>query len=85
MKALIYDERICQIEEKEFPVAPPLIWVDVPEGTTTRDTYTKGKVVKYVPEPIPESKPDPIIQRINKLEQELAAYKTKVDTLEARK
>jgi len=28
MKALIQENRVCQIEESEFPVAPSLTWVD---------------------------------------------------------
>lgn len=29
MKALIFDGKITQIEGREFPVAPPLVWVDL--------------------------------------------------------
>jgi DNA primase len=50
MKALILGERICQIEKNEFPVAKPLRWVEVPDDTTTQDTFVNGKVIKYVPE-----------------------------------
>lgn len=28
-QALIYGNRICQVENESFPVAEPLFWVDV--------------------------------------------------------
>jgi len=50
--ALIEGERICEFvatAADQFPVAPPLHWVEVPDDTTTQDTYVNGAVVKYVP------------------------------------
>lgn len=85
MKALIYGERICQIEEKEFPVAPTLKWVNVPDGTTTQDTYVKGKVVKYVPEPEEIDIPNPLEERIKTLEQKLTKVEADISTLKVSK
>lgn len=52
MKALIQGTRICDLvdDDKTFEVHADLKWVDVADGTTDRDTYVDGKVVK---------KPDP--------------------------
>lgn len=49
MKALTHGTRICEIADAEFPVHPSLEWVDVPDDTTTKDTYVDGAVVKYTP------------------------------------
>ena len=50
VKALIQNTRICEIvdDDKTFPVHSDLKWVDVPDGTTDKDTYVDSKVVKYV-------------------------------------
>ena len=47
-KALIHGSRICQIVDpgEEFPVAPGLEWHDVPDDTTTEDTWNGSSVVK---------------------------------------
>lgn len=54
--ALIHGTRICEFvaaQEDQFPVAPDLVWVAVPNDTTTRDTYVDGAVVKHVdPKPL---------------------------------
>ena len=48
-KALILlDGRIAEVCETEFPVHPDLVWVDVPDDTTTRDTFVGGVVIKEV-------------------------------------
>ena len=52
MKALVQGTRICELAVTEFPVHESLVWVDVPDDTTTQDTYENGAVVKYV-EPSP--------------------------------
>ena len=39
MKALIHENMVCQIEETEFPVAPPLIWVECGDDVETAWTY----------------------------------------------
>lgn len=84
MKALIHGERICQIEEKEFPVAPPLTWVDVPDDTTTWDTYVKGKVVKYVP--VEELDiPSPLEMRIKALEEKITKVEADISVLKVSK
>ena len=50
-KALVLGNRICDIALDAFPVAPTMIWVDVPDETTTLDTYINGAVVKFQPQP----------------------------------
>lgn len=84
MKALIHGERICQIAEKTFPVAPQLTWVDVPDDTTTWDTYVKGKVVKYVPFEELDI-PNPLEERIKALEQKITKVEADISTLKISK
>jgi hypothetical protein len=75
MKALIDTRfnRICELAEQEFPVAPDLIWVDVPEDTTVNDTYVDGEVVKFSP---PTILPAPtLIEQILNNPDELAKLK----------
>lgn len=45
MKALISpneNNRICQVQTKDFPVASPLFWDDCPNDCTTEWTYADG-------------------------------------------
>jgi len=55
MKALISpneNNRICQVEATDFPVADPLFWADCPDNCTTEWTYNNGTFeppVPYVP------------------------------------
>tara|TARA_R110000765_G_scaffold379276_1_gene470266 strand:- start:21 stop:395 length:375 start_codon:yes stop_codon:yes gene_type:complete len=47
--ALIHNERICEIlpdGSATFPVHEDLVWVTVPDNTTTADTYVDSAVVK---------------------------------------
>ncbi|WP_119169057.1 hypothetical protein [Algihabitans albus] len=54
MKALIEPTgRIAQVSAEPFPVAKPLLWVEVPDDTTTADTWDGEKVVKYTDPPAP--------------------------------
>jgi len=36
------NNRICQVEQIDFPVAPPLEWVICPDNCTTEWTYNNG-------------------------------------------
>jgi len=53
LRALIHTTepgRICEIRESgnEFEVHPNFIWVDVPDGTNTADTYNEdGSITKF--------------------------------------
>ena len=38
-KALVFKNKICQINDQEFPVAQPLYWVDCPDNITTQYMY----------------------------------------------
>lgn len=49
MKALISpleNNRIAEIAEKEFPVAPPLYWIDCDDDCTTEHIYDGKKIIK---------------------------------------
>ena len=50
MKALILNNKIVQIADKEFPVAPSLKWVDCEDDVTTKHGYNKGKFSEPEPE-----------------------------------
>ena len=61
MKALISpneNNRICQVEVTDFPVAEPLFWVDCPADCTARWSYVDGQfsepvVPEYIAPPAP--------------------------------
>ncbi len=42
MKALIYQEKVIQVQETEFEVAPELFWVDCPDDCVPGWTYMNG-------------------------------------------
>lgn len=46
------NDRICQVQETEFPVAPPLEWVACPDECTTEWTYVDGTFEPPVPPPV---------------------------------
>lgn len=50
-RALIHGERVCQIEPvgSEFPVAPPLVWIDCADTTTTNHRYVNGAFIAPAP------------------------------------
>ena len=48
MKALILDTQVCQVEQADFPVAPPLYWVACADDVTTEWTYVDGVFVTPV-------------------------------------
>ena len=52
MKALISpseNNRICQVEAQDFPVAEPLFWVDCPNDCTTEWTYVNEVFIPPAP------------------------------------
>lgn len=58
-KALVLDGTIVQISDEEFPVAPPLTWVDAPDDADTHThIYADGKVML---KPVPQQTPEQII------------------------
>jgi hypothetical protein len=69
--ALVENGRIAQIEAKPFPVAKPLIWVEVPNDTTTMDRYEKDAVVKDVAPSLVAEQPKTKAQRVQAM---LSAY-----------
>lgn len=55
MKALIFENKVVQIEEKEFPVAKPMAWLDAPEGLEVGDIFDGETFTKPVlPQPSEE-------------------------------
>lgn len=73
-KALILqDGRITEVADKEFPVHPDLKWIDVPDDTTTRDTFDGKDVQKEV---APQATPFvSLVDRIIADKDELAKLK----------
>lgn len=53
MKALIHGTRVCQIEEKEFPVHPSLQWIDCPIEVKPEWIYENGQFLPPAPPPEP--------------------------------
>lgn len=45
MKALIFNQKIIEIRENTYPVAEPLVWVDVTDAEVG-DSYINGQVIK---------------------------------------
>ena len=43
------NNRICQVEQTDFPVAEPLFWADCPDNCTTEWTYVNGQFVPPAP------------------------------------
>jgi hypothetical protein len=55
MKALISpneNNRICQVEAQDFPVAEPLFWADCPDDCTTAWTYNGTTFEPPAPPPV---------------------------------
>tara|TARA_Y100000034_G_C6883449_1_gene405234 strand:+ start:245 stop:580 length:336 start_codon:yes stop_codon:yes gene_type:complete len=55
-QALIHNTRILEfvsLAKERFPVHEALIWVGVPNNTTTEDMYVGGEVVKFIPPEVP--------------------------------
>ncbi len=56
MKALIFQEKVIQVQETEFEVAPELFWVDCPDECVPGWTYIDGVLAPPVitPPDIPQ-------------------------------
>lgn len=50
-KALIYGNRICQVENESFPVAEPLFWVDVDDDVQPHTHEWRDGAAVPIPEP----------------------------------
>lgn len=46
--------RVAQIEETEFPVAPPLFWIDCPDDCAADEWYYSEGQLYIKPEPVIE-------------------------------
>jgi hypothetical protein len=45
MKALIFQNKVVDLVDNEFPVSPEMHWMDAPEGCTTDWVIENGAVV----------------------------------------
>lgn len=41
--------RVAQVEDRDFPVAPPLVWMDCPDDCKADDRYSGGAFVQPTP------------------------------------
>ena len=81
-KALVLlDGRIAEVRDDVFPVHPDLRWVDVPDGTTTRDTFIAGVIIKDPPSPLPPPALDVVDQIATLSPVRRAALKTELAKL----
>lgn len=72
-KALTNKTQILEVCDAEFPAHPDLVWVDVPDDTTEKDTYVEGAVVKFI---YPEIPPTPtLVEQILTSPDDLAELK----------
>jgi hypothetical protein len=80
MKALISpneNNRICQVEAQDFPVAEPLFWLDCADTITTEWTYDGVTfVAPVIPEPVVVVEPTK-----NELLAELELLTAKINAL----
>jgi len=54
-KALIFQNRIVDVVDNEFPVSPEMVWIDVDDDVTTRHQYNEDGTVSPEPAPSIES------------------------------
>jgi hypothetical protein len=58
----ICGERVCQVQEEEFPVAPPLFWMDCAD-TVTAEAYcydATNQTIILIPPNEPDPTPQPV-------------------------
>ena len=72
MKALIYQEKVVQVQETTFEVAPELFWVDCPNDCVPGWTYIDGVLAP------PVITPPEIPQILNEYNVEIQAYLNQV-------
>ena len=72
MKALIYNEKVVQVQETTFEVADPLFWVDCPDDCVPGWTYIDGVIAPPVITP-----PD-VEQILNDYKYGIQAYLNEV-------
>jgi hypothetical protein len=70
------NNRICQIEVQDFPVAEPLFWANCPDDCTTEWTYVDGVFEPVIFEPIIIAAPTK-----NELLAELQALTAKIEAI----
>ncbi len=51
MKALIFENKVVQVESEEFPVSPEMVWMESPEGCDTSWLLDNGALVAPPVEP----------------------------------
>ena len=45
MKALVFQNKVVDLVDAEFPVSPEMTWMDAPEGCTTKWILEDGAIV----------------------------------------
>jgi len=50
-KALIFQNRIVDVVDNEFPVSPEMVWIDVDDDVTTKHKYNEDGTVSPPPAP----------------------------------
>ena len=45
MKALVFQNKVVDLVDAEFPVSPEMTWMDAPEGCTTKWVLEDGAIV----------------------------------------
>lgn len=59
LKALIHGTRVCEVAAQEFPVAPPLHWLDCPDDIVAdRFTLEDGDFKPVVQAPLVKVSPE---------------------------
>jgi hypothetical protein len=67
MKALVFEGKVVDLAEKEFPVHPSMIWMDAPKEAKHGWLLENGRLVAPPePEPVPEFV-DPIREKVDAL------------------
>ena len=73
MKALVQDGQVRQVEEGEFPVPPPMEWIDIPGQQPVAAGWTWNGTAFLPPQAAGQNPPPPPISRVRQLEQALIA------------
>lgn len=81
-QALIYGNRICQVENESFPVAEPLFWVDVDDDVRPDTHEWRDGAAALIPEtePAPPVVPESVTMRQARLALLAAGKLTHVQT-----
>ena len=57
---IVGGERVAEVMDAEFEVAPPLFWVDCADNTVADQFYYESQTQQILPKPQDASYPDPV-------------------------